>query len=763
MSQNNTLHVPDAETVKLCRDITQGDFSYFWQFWLKNKNLLLKICMKHSWGGENEAEEALSGVMVKVVEILPKHINSIKNIKSWLVRITNNYCIDLYRERQRVKAVFKNLEDVAQNGEELIYIATDIDEHYLSANSDIAKDIISRIPEILREPFINRCYYEMPYSEIAGLLNVSIPAARKRVQRARELIQKLINEKQIDRADIINNAFAISSSVPEFKNHIAGIDLNAEENKVANELEFNSSILHNAQVILESGVVLDTYIGLKNKPGRQELKENTLKGYIERFPKGWKKRLELANLLYSANRWQEASEMYQEVLKRNENLVNVRIGLGEMYQLMENDDKSVKIYESAIPFARNTGTIHHVKGLIEMQKKNYNLAIMEFKKSIIEEAGHEAHRQKLGMTYYALDQSEDALSCFNKVLEINPKNIIALTHSAEILIKTGRPVQGICRAEKILVHDKTNIPALKMVTDDRCRRRLVFNDDDKKTRRLIKKMEKLGPEIADVCDSLAFYQIVRGKIDKGLGLLADFTEKHQNNPRGWFHHGKWLYRTGKTELAAESIQKAWSLYKNDPNINKLACKILSHVKLPKILIKVIDDMLYRFDRRWSVWAAAAHAMANIAKGENKAHDYSSRAIELQPDLPENMFQAGFVFDRIHNTKYAIKSLEKGFCILDEERASPIAARAAIRLALYYRENAEMDIHDEYLKKAESMIHPIQNINPSYGFYLLGMLREAQDDRAGSIEAYSKAGACNLFYPARLKADNAKKRLGLGKN
>lgn len=758
MLEKETLYKPDTETIKLCKDLAIGDFSYFWDFWVKNRNLLLKVCLKHSCGSVNEAEDALSGVMVKAVEILPKHIKNIKNIKSWLIRITNNYCIDLYRDRQKIKVDFRNLEEILQENEELIYFQSDLDGNFVSDNRDFAKEIINQIPQLLRDAFINRYYHDMPYNEISKLLNVSIPAVRKRVQRAKELIQKLINEKLYDRNEIKNRDFTINDPSLEFKKDVSGIEFNLEENKVNNEIEFHTSVLHNAQVILKSGVVLDTYIGLKKKPSRQEMKENTLKGYIQRFPNGWKKRLELANLLYSANRWQEASEMYQEVLKRNENLINVRIGLGGMYQLMENDDKSVKIYESAIPFARNSGTIHHVKGLIQMQKKNYNLAIIEFKKSIIEESGHEAHRQKLGMIYHDMDQPENALSCFNEALEINPKNIIALTHSAEILIKTGRSVEGVCQAEKILVLDNTNIPALKMVADDRCRRRLVFDDEEKKTKQLIKKMEKLGPKVADVWDSLAFYQIVRGDIDKGIQLLADFTNKNHNNPKGWFYYGKWLYRIGKTGLAAESVLKAWSLYKNDPDIHKLACEILSHTKLSESLFKVINDMLYRFDRMWSAWASAAQAMASINKGEKEVHSYAQKAIELQPDLPENRFQVGFVFDQINNIKYAKKSFEKGFCRLDENRASPIAVHAVIRLALYCRENAENNICDEYLKKADSMILPLQNINPAYAFYLLGVLREAQNDCAGAMGAYSKALACNLFYPIRLKADDARKRL-----
>ncbi len=758
MLKKKTLYNPDTVTIKLRKDLALIDFSSFWWVFEENRDVLFKVCLKRFSGSVDEAEEALSGVMIKAIEILPNHIKKINNIKSWLISFTNNYCIDLYREKQKIKVDFSNFEEILEDDRvESANFSPEQDNISGSNKSNVAKQIINRVPPVLRDAFIYRCFHEMPYEEISKLLSVSIPTVRKRVQRAREVIQKLING-QSDKNVIKTSPLTISDHCPKFKEDIDRIILNSNGNKLVNEIDFHSSVLHNTQVTLESGVVLDTYIGLNKKPSREEMKENTLKEYIQRFPNGWKKRLELANLLYSVNRWKEASEMYQEVLKRKENLVNVRIGLGEMYHLMEKDDKSVKIYQSAIPFARKTGTIHHVKGLIQMQKKNYCLAIKEFEKSIIEESGHEAHRQRLGMIYTSMDQPEKALLCFNEALEINPKNIIALTHSAEIMMKTGRPVQAINQAEKILDHDNANIPALKMVVDDRCRRRLVFQEEGKKTRQLIKKLKKLGPKVADVSDSLAFYKIVKGQIKNGIAELADFTKKYQNNPRGWYHYGRWLYKMGNTKLAAESIFKAWSLYKNDSDIHKIACKILSHAKLSENLFKVIKDMLDRFDRMWSTWAIAAQAIANINKCEKEAYNYALGAIKLQPDLPETWFQVGFVFEQIKNVNYAKRSFEKGLSRLADGTTLPIAVHAAIKLALYYQKNGSIDICDQYLKKADSMIIPLKISNPSYGFYLLGSLREVQNSRLAAIEAYSKALTYNLFYPLRVEADNARKRL-----
>lgn len=749
------LHEPDTDTIRLRRDLDKGDLSFFWQFWEENRAQFLKVCLKHSHWRVDEAEDTLSGVMIKAVEILPKHIDNIINIKSWLIRITNNYCIDLYRKRKKIKIDHVNIQEVYLDGYQPASTNSNTESEFTSNQiSAYTKQVFSKIPPNLRDVFIYRFYNDMSYHEISELLNISISSVRKRIQRARDLLKKTIDKELPDSEDI-DNTFALNNQ-GLYKEDFISVPIDVEVKKLK-EIEFNSTILHNTQITLNSGIILDTYIPLNKKPVRQKMKEKTLNTYIRRFPNGWKKHLELANLLYSVNRWKEASEMYQEVLKRKKRLINVRIGLGEMYHLMQKEEKSVELYESALPIAHSPGTKHHVKGLIEMEKKNYKEAIQEFKKSIIEESRHEAHRLRLGMVYQEMDQQEKALICFNEVLDINPKNIVALTNGAEILMKTGRPSIALTQAQKILTQDKTNIPALRMLAHDRCRRLLVFQEEGTETRLIIKKMEKQAPKVADVMETLAFYHIARGEWDKGLDLLDNFTKEYKNSPAGWHHYAKWQYRTGRSYDACETILKAWSLYKNDPEIHKTACEILSYAKQWDLLRIVIEDMLSRFDKMWSVWNAAGMAM--VHRQDNKiVSDYALKAVTLQSAVPETWFQAGYIFKLMDNMKYAISAFEIGWRRIKERQSTAYAAYAAICLGEYYLEVDDSNRSDSLFNEAGSLITSIEEYNPSFGLYLTGILNESQNNSADALEAYSKALNLCLFYPMRQKAIKAKERI-----
>ena len=88
------------------------------------------------------------------------------------------------------------------------------------------------------------------------------------------------------------------------------------------------------QLSPSSGLDLNAYLVLNRKPIRQEQKLKTLKKYIKQYSSGWKKHLELADLLYEMGRWSEAVPEYHRVIKGQPQLIQPRIQLGKILQLM---------------------------------------------------------------------------------------------------------------------------------------------------------------------------------------------------------------------------------------------------------------------------------------------------------------------------------------------------------------------------------------------------------------------------------------------
>ena len=80
-----------------------------------------------------------------------------------------------------------------------------------------------------------------------------------------------------------------------------------------------------------SGVELNAYPILDEKLTRPHQKLKTLSKYVQRYPTGWKKRWELANLLYVMGRWSQAVENYYQVLERQPKSIDIRLQLGKIF------------------------------------------------------------------------------------------------------------------------------------------------------------------------------------------------------------------------------------------------------------------------------------------------------------------------------------------------------------------------------------------------------------------------------------------------
>jgi len=76
---------------------------------------------------------------------------------------------------------------------------------------------------------------------------------------------------------------------------------------------FYTSLL---QLCQSSALEMNVHLFLEEKPTRQEQKLNTLSKYVQNYPQGWKKRLELANLLYEMGDWEKAVAEYLQVIER---------------------------------------------------------------------------------------------------------------------------------------------------------------------------------------------------------------------------------------------------------------------------------------------------------------------------------------------------------------------------------------------------------------------------------------------------------------
>ena len=181
-----------ATGIRICPEETKKTF---WDLWEQNRDYLYRCCLKWMGGNSTDAEEALSRALLKALDKLPDYAEKIVNLRAWLTRLTHNVCVDIHRERRRKGRQIESFEEITARGNEAVIYSFDSPElvllhHELGNYIGRAIDTLSWR---LRIPFILRYYHQISYQDIAQQLAISLDNVYKRIQQAREILQKYLS------------------------------------------------------------------------------------------------------------------------------------------------------------------------------------------------------------------------------------------------------------------------------------------------------------------------------------------------------------------------------------------------------------------------------------------------------------------------------------------------------------------------------------------------------------------------------------------
>lgn len=162
---------------------TPEEKSKFEQLYLEYKGLMFHVAYEilHN---EQDAEDAVHQAFVKIAENIKKIDDSIcPKTHSYVVTIVENKAIDQYRKQQKHQTV------------ELIDDIQGTNAHY-EGDNDLTKCIL-KLPARYREMILLRYHHGYSVREIAGMMGISLPAAIKLDQRAKQKLKKLCEEAGI--------------------------------------------------------------------------------------------------------------------------------------------------------------------------------------------------------------------------------------------------------------------------------------------------------------------------------------------------------------------------------------------------------------------------------------------------------------------------------------------------------------------------------------------------------------------------------------
>jgi RNA polymerase sigma-70 factor (ECF subfamily) len=181
----------DAEDVRLMRLIGRGDTAAFEELVERHQTLVLGT-VGRMLGSNSEVEDIAQQVFVRVWKSASRYVPRAR-FTTWLLKVTRNLVFnELRRAKRRAHVPIQTEPD----GEEL-----PLREERASAPDAAAlenelqtaiDDAIAQLPETQRLAVILRRYEEMTYEEIAEVLDLSVPAVKSVLFRARtELRERL--------------------------------------------------------------------------------------------------------------------------------------------------------------------------------------------------------------------------------------------------------------------------------------------------------------------------------------------------------------------------------------------------------------------------------------------------------------------------------------------------------------------------------------------------------------------------------------------
>ncbi len=185
---NSTVKLQDAQLVALAK---QGDRDAFGELVLRHRrrcaNLATAI-LRH----RGEAEEETQNACWKAF----KHIDQFHGeaeFSTWLLRIVENQCLMLIRQRRL--AQFVHLDDIEpERGSAPLQLpAPDADPEGELGKREVLKVLqseIRSIPPLLRNVLVMRDVEELPVSDLASRLGITVAAVKSRLLRARAELRR---------------------------------------------------------------------------------------------------------------------------------------------------------------------------------------------------------------------------------------------------------------------------------------------------------------------------------------------------------------------------------------------------------------------------------------------------------------------------------------------------------------------------------------------------------------------------------------------
>lgn len=759
--QQNYKQQNEQEKQLLSR-VSSGDDSGFWELWERHRGTLFLKCRRMMNDDTDDAQDALSMAMLRAHEKLPRYAAGVTNFRNWVLRLTENLCIDWLRKRKRQVSFDDRIvnpvltAELSENGE--LKGESAEDRHRQDEMMARVYEQMKQLPLRLQEPAILRFFMRMPHKEIADKLQITGETARKRIQQARERLNGNLADvmAMLSRWQSNGNGSSCESAVFNAIREEADSILNRRVPEITTAFKATRVI----KISHPSGQKQAIPVFLPAGALHQKIKVKTLENYIQRYPNGWRKRLQLAEILYARGNWDQASDQFSRVVEKHPRNLSARLLLGQMLRHTGQEQKAVDVYREAVQYVQNESTRFFLSGMVELCQHRIDGAINAFDRAAELEPWNEIFHRFQALSHLRAKRPVKALKAFEAALEVNPHDLVSLTHGYELLVEFGCLDRAEEYVSRVLDVYPTDLLALKRQVKIRCRKGLVRGDEGKITRGLIRRLKQLAPGLPMASEADTVYHFYRGEWSKALAPLEAAARDSAGEVDGWFAYCLWLYRTGDYDTAARLILKRCrdgiqddihGENKPAPAIYLLACDILSAAGFTGPLKHIIEEMTALYPDDWQVGLKAGLLLAFHFAEFTRARQLTRNVCISHPGMAESFFVYGRVLMEAGETAGARDALLRGWKLLPGDHFCVPASEGARLLAKCARISGDKAEEKKWLHTMLEDSEMFQRQRPAQGLFYKGIARDGLGRHEAARSAFRSALDFQLSYPQRTEA------------
>jgi len=410
-------------------------------------------------------------------------------------------------------------------------------------------------------------------------------------------------------------------------------------------------------------------------------------------------------LHYEKGEFEIAIELFNQAIELNASNSQFYYNLGLAYVKIKQYDKAVDNFKEALAFnPKDIDAVHNL-GIAYSLKSQYNFAIQSYKKAIsLKPNDHEIHNN-LGISYFSMGLYNDAIESFAKSFELNGQSLQAVSNLAFAYYTNEQYKQAeekflyaitLNNEDEELFYNLGNV-YLKLkkneLAEENFNKSLEINPDFEQAKEALKKLAAEKTPVVDEAD--LFFQraidflnhkeldLTVEALKKVLEIRRDYPSAFEllNKAMGLLNEAENLYSKGllnyskkNYETSLDFLRKALNIKPKCPQIQASYQKVLEeYEEHKKNTLSLPPEPIQEQD------SFTVFSKNDLREQYKEEVDSLKKAIEENPQEPENHYNLGTVYIKQKDYNYALDSLKTTLFLKPEHKDAQDALFEVIRL------------------------------------------------------------------------------------